>query len=355
MDDGRHPIATRGEIGPSLLLTFVHGTWGRGFFPTRNGDIHSLRPARWYSPHSKFSRALLSCLQQHGIEGIITPLLWSGSNSVVARDEAAKALARHLNLQQQANPCAPKIIVAHSHGGNVAVRATKYIHFTANIHLITIATPFVQVNKGIVKPLSNLAYMCMLLVSAFIIFIYAMMLFVTVFPRFNKLGSPTPIFGYVVAIILFYLALLVANFTVVVAAEGIARLNLVELTSPSQKKHYARILVVRGARDEAALGLFIGELRKDVAASIVKIFSVTAAIILGIALSPRRLAGSETCSKVRWLYFSPSLDSFRSSTGWSFYLLRCVNQFSVGSLRSGSPSMKLLEVLFRLIKARLKF
>jgi hypothetical protein len=73
---------------------------------------------------------------------------WSGKNSFVGRESAAEAFADHLRDWFQREPLAEHVIVAHSHGGSVAVAAGRRLGRYEQSHLakiITLATPFAQV------------------------------------------------------------------------------------------------------------------------------------------------------------------------------------------------------------------
>jgi hypothetical protein len=57
----------------------------------------------------------------------ITPLLWSGANSIFVRDTTAHVLAEHLSAEHAEHPQATQLIIAHSHGGNIALRALHHL------------------------------------------------------------------------------------------------------------------------------------------------------------------------------------------------------------------------------------
>ena len=64
---------------------------------------------------------------------------WSGANNTLARYVAGYQLAQEVRRIRSVNPAEPINIVAHSHGGNVALIATK---FGAKIdNLVTLGTP----------------------------------------------------------------------------------------------------------------------------------------------------------------------------------------------------------------------
>ncbi|GJP38209.1 hypothetical protein CLOM_g22676 [Closterium sp. NIES-68] len=61
-------------------------------------------------------------------ENVPYPFHWSGQNTHDSRVAAGKALAQLINAIGKADPSARVHIVAHSHGGNVALKAvSKYL------------------------------------------------------------------------------------------------------------------------------------------------------------------------------------------------------------------------------------
>jgi pimeloyl-ACP methyl ester carboxylesterase len=148
----------------TLRFVLVHGTWGRGFCAKRleqprlipclnkppcptETEPERWKRLRWYEPGSRFHDDLSKALRERGIGFSSNMFLWDGSNSVLVRNDAAVALAQHLAAISRENPSDPIVLVAHSHGGNVALRA---IHVAGedvakNVKLITLATPFVQI------------------------------------------------------------------------------------------------------------------------------------------------------------------------------------------------------------------
>jgi pimeloyl-ACP methyl ester carboxylesterase len=137
----------------------VHGTWGgvrtssrwHAFCRTALGLCRAVRalfravppePA-WYDEGSLFLSRLESELRKESIAASFRIFQWSGGNSVRDRARAADELS---NLLASDPYNANSIVIAHSHGGNVAFLAISKLGSRAtNIHLITLATPFVRV------------------------------------------------------------------------------------------------------------------------------------------------------------------------------------------------------------------
>ena len=131
----------------------VHGTWGRGVIFRK--DYSRKKPPSWWREllpsgappwfqHGSFFRnALESELRRHNITATFRVFQWSGANSVFHRARAADEL-RSLLASDPDN--VNSIVIAHSHGGNVAFRAILNLGSRGGkIHLVTLATPFLRV------------------------------------------------------------------------------------------------------------------------------------------------------------------------------------------------------------------
>jgi hypothetical protein len=131
----------------------VHGTWGRGFFPRRQSQKR--RPF-WFEDGSPFLARLSTELGD--IPHKIMPLLWSGANSIFVRDETAHVVADHLSAEHAEHPQATQLVIAHSHGGNIALRALHHLRQrdasqldgtdSTNPLVVTLATPFIEVHQA---------------------------------------------------------------------------------------------------------------------------------------------------------------------------------------------------------------
>ena len=93
---------------PDLHVTLVHGTFGRH--------------AAWTIPNSEFRLNL-----QNRIEGRVVyhKFEWSGWPSHIARNRAAENLRLFLHEKLAQNPNDRHFVVAHSHGGNIALYAMR--------------------------------------------------------------------------------------------------------------------------------------------------------------------------------------------------------------------------------------
>lgn len=111
-------------------ITLVHGTFARD--------------AKWIDPDSEFSRLIASKLNG---EARFFPFRWSGKNSHVARMKASRQLTGHLWKLIRKFPSSRHFIIAHSHGGNVALSALKELHpKNGSIDgLVCLGTPFFSI------------------------------------------------------------------------------------------------------------------------------------------------------------------------------------------------------------------
>jgi len=111
-----------------VTVTLVHGTYARN--------------AAWTTSEGALHAALV------GAGHRVVSFAWSGKNSHRARDRASSELAAHLESQIRDVPNAQQWIIAHSHGGNVALRAVAAVSESilsgVQISTIALATPFVH-------------------------------------------------------------------------------------------------------------------------------------------------------------------------------------------------------------------
>src|SRR5215467_7645890 len=141
------------EVPRRLLITLMHGTWGRGFFPKRQRQ--NRRPF-WFEEGSPFLARLSAELGD--IPHKITPLPWSGANSISEREKTAHVLAKRLSAELAEHPQDTQLIIAHSHGGNIALNALYHLHQpdgsrlceadSATPLVVTLATPFIEVQHA---------------------------------------------------------------------------------------------------------------------------------------------------------------------------------------------------------------
>ncbi len=116
------------EEKPQTEVTFIHGTWT------------SAKKSQW--------PALRSAIEEHLPKPVRFHYLpWSGRNSVRARYKGSILLKEHLE-SLSSDPHVPHYIVAHSHGGTVAVLALKDKILQKKVDgLVCLSTPFFHVRE----------------------------------------------------------------------------------------------------------------------------------------------------------------------------------------------------------------
>ncbi|MBV9782874.1 MAG: hypothetical protein JO264_03560 [Acidisphaera sp.] len=123
----------------------VHGTWGRGFRPGKTLLGRRLARPIWSEPGGYFHDDLKEALSAHGFRPRMNTVNWSGSNSVLERDRMAQQLGKRLDEDAAVDPACLQIVIAHSHGGNIALEAARrYRRTETDLHIVTLATPFID-------------------------------------------------------------------------------------------------------------------------------------------------------------------------------------------------------------------
>ncbi len=137
------PESPSPESPPPVIVTLVHGTFARG--------------TGWIQEGSTLRKAIAEALAAHGEAAprnlAFDVFEWSGHNAHKARIKAGYELASHIRELRQRHPHCRHFIVAHSHGGNIALLAHK--HLPPELHALgiaTLGTPFV-----FARPESHLA------------------------------------------------------------------------------------------------------------------------------------------------------------------------------------------------------
>src|SRR5262249_27317480 len=119
-----------------LRVTLVHGTQ---LIPVK-------RSALWSDSRSSFSKQLIALAEQFDADITVTPFNWRGANSIIRRDRAAESLAEFLRHEHGEFPDSIQIVIAHSHGGNLALRAFERLAKVQPLPLlVTLATPFMSI------------------------------------------------------------------------------------------------------------------------------------------------------------------------------------------------------------------
>jgi hypothetical protein len=125
--------ASGADPAPPIVVTLGHGTFAKGATWTKDGSVLRQEIA-----------AELGRLEH---EVTFDVFEWSGRNTHKARVKAGYELADHIRTLRKRFAQGVHFIVAHSHGGNVAVLAHK--HLPLELHALgvaTLGTPFLYAN-----------------------------------------------------------------------------------------------------------------------------------------------------------------------------------------------------------------
>jgi hypothetical protein len=116
------------SLPPHYVVHTVHGTFAKR--------------ADWVEKDSSLCRTLR---RQLGWRARIEPFRWSGANSIKHRKHAADGFRRHLVAKLDEFPNAHHVVIAHSHGGNVAFWAINNENLAKRVlGIVTLATPFLS-------------------------------------------------------------------------------------------------------------------------------------------------------------------------------------------------------------------
>jgi pimeloyl-ACP methyl ester carboxylesterase len=105
----------------------------------------------WFEEGSAFYNGLHAALSRFGISPQMDAFSWSGANSILHRSSGADRLAEQLGRQIHSLPPSDHVIVAHSHGGNIATLVAHRLRQKGvdvdRLRLVTMGTPFLEVRK----------------------------------------------------------------------------------------------------------------------------------------------------------------------------------------------------------------
>ena len=250
------------EVGQhQLLITLVHGTWAHWFL---------IRRPLWFEDNSPFLTRLSA--EFGDIPHKIEPLRWSGANSIYVRDKTAQVLAKHLLAEHAEHPQDAQLIIAHSHGGNIALRALHHLQKHnasrsddsdgANPLVVTLATPFIEIHQADFGGRPSAARGAVLLAMLYLLGWLA----VVVFPSAHSdipMSAPTELsFSASLIFLVVVLLPLILVGWYWIEKRANARQTQVEALSRAPRLGEGlapqRLLVIRAIDDEASLILALG-------------------------------------------------------------------------------------------------
>ncbi|HEV7660376.1 MAG TPA: hypothetical protein VGO55_11075 [Allosphingosinicella sp.] len=165
--------ADEAEAGPTPpIFILVHGT----FAPD----------AAWTRADSPLATHLISRFPGANVR----PFLWSGRNSHRARLAAGAELQQILVDTAAETPDAPLLLIAHSHGGNVALYALGQSPVSHRVFgLVCLATPFIACQARELSSLFSYLRWSLPLAAGFLAALLPLFLVIVVAPNDLILGS----------------------------------------------------------------------------------------------------------------------------------------------------------------------
>jgi hypothetical protein len=140
-----HPVpATPGPTpsNPLAVAFLIHGTWAPN--------------ARWTWSGSPLRRKVEAVVGEGRVR--FESFAWSGHNRIFARRDAALRLRGELDRSLEHWPGVPHYLIAHSHGGNIALSALESASMADRIAgVICLSTPFLQARTRDLGGISSIA------------------------------------------------------------------------------------------------------------------------------------------------------------------------------------------------------
>jgi hypothetical protein len=127
------------ELNPRVVIILVHGTWALG--------------SEWHRPNSDFVTSLMSALPIGKGPYQLDRFLWAGGTSLIDRKRAITGLTNHLFRSTTKHAGVPHFLIAHSHGGNVALKTLLNETDLSKrvLGLCCVATPFILNDSNVAE------------------------------------------------------------------------------------------------------------------------------------------------------------------------------------------------------------
>lgn len=207
--------------------------------------------AKWTQSDSAFCQELASRLN-HDVR--FEPYSWQGTNSNLARLNAGHGLAETMRNRIRKYPSSKHLIVAHSHGGNVALYALGWLSEAERgsiTGLVTLATPFIHVQKRDVDQVrSSLSTCTWGGVIAWLLVALVLFLFNAYVEPLGTFSSRVLILAVVIAVLGLATLLILARYRISAwrQAANYCEQQIAAIAPPN-----ISVLCIRANRDEASI------------------------------------------------------------------------------------------------------
>lgn len=199
-----------------IAVVTVHGTNDSAEGPDND--------KKWWQPGSKFAERLKSQLAGKGLDADIVPVVWSGANSALGREQGANNLAK--TIRRSARDYAGVHVIGHSHGGNVANHAAEMLGWGKRNRrrvldsLTTVGTPFFKANFGAAEVFGAIAFLVLTVLS------FITLTAIVVFSYQQRFANADLAYGQMTAVgVIFLLSLASFLFVLPLAIQGARRLS----------------------------------------------------------------------------------------------------------------------------------
>lgn len=248
----------RDQTSRTVAVSLLHGTWGRGFFPRARSEHE---PPRWFESSSQFAASLNVRLRNSNVTCVfVEPVQWSGGNSLTARSNAVADVIASMKQVASVYPGIVRVVIAHSHGGNIAMRAIEEIDVGCRpAGLATLSTPFIVTEERGFTVAESLMLFCLALFVAFGPFFYFGM------PFMEGVGSRVIVNAehtweetrnFLLSIVY---GLCVAGLTLLMIRKS-AQMTVSAMRMSPRVSEGTDLLVIRATGDEASMALALGDL-----------------------------------------------------------------------------------------------
>lgn len=334
-----------------VVITLVHGTFGR--LPWRD--------AAWTGSESTLRRRFVHGLSE---DVVFVPFRWSGMNWPAARYRAAGRLRMHFDEIAARYPGRRHFVVAHSHGGNVALYAVRDGEREGQEALprgvVCLSTPFIAAQPRPVTLFRFVATYAVILVTSFAVVANAVGYLLV--PWISSLVDPAN--GVLSAIVLneIWLEFLLCALLAWHATNGLVTLARARRDRIAVDDIRVPIRIVRSVGDEATAALatsaffswlvtlawsVASALTIGVAALFATVPLAPVALVAGAAVAAERLVGAHAVGR--------RLEAVaRSRRFWAFVVtLGTMGAFGAWGYVLASTPLGQAEMIYALLVATL--